>query len=434
MNYRIFPPSRMVEASVELPLSKSVSNRALVIAALTSGASAPATVANCDDTKALSDGLKRRDGSVDIGRAGTAMRFLTAFYAATPGTDVTLTGDARMQERPIGPLVDALRHLGADIAYCEREGFPPLQIKGRTLPGKSVDIDGSVSSQFISALLLIAPALENGLTINLGDEDPVSLPYIDMTLAMMRRAGVEATRQGSRISVAPGAYVKTDLPTETDWSSAGYIYEVEALSSGFLTLTPPLDPDSIQGDRVAAKLFADLGVVTEFEGEEPDSTDLLASPDISPRMTIDLSDTPDLVPTLAVTCVMLRVPFRFSGLKTLRLKETDRVAALQTEMLKLGATITYGEEAPDTLAWNGVLMPVKELPQFATYADHRMAMALAPVAMYVPGIVVEDAEVVSKSFPAYWDMLRRIGFRLYDAEIPIEEVVRLEEEALADDE
>lgn len=406
----------------------------MMIAALTAGGQQPTRLAVCDDTSAMALGLATREGTVDIGRAGAAMRFLTAFYAVTPGTDVLLTGDDRMQHRPIGQLVDALLHLGADISYAGQEGYPPIRVKGRELAGGSLSLPTHTSSQFASALLLTAPAMSGGLTLNLGDEEPVSRSYIDMTIAMMKQAGINVARSDNEIKVAPGSYSNAQLPAETDWTAASYWFEVEALSSGFITLEPPLDSQSIQGDRAAARLFAELGARIEYEGEEPDTSDLLATPDISPRLVADLTNNPDLAITLVVTCVLLRVPFRLSGLRSLRFKEADRIEALQKELLKIGATVDYGQDGPDTLSWEGQIMPVREMPRFDSHGDHRMAMAFAPVALYIPGIIVDDVEVVAKSYPQYWEQLRRAGFRLYDASLPVDEILRLEAAAQADSE
>lgn len=427
MDYRIFPPDELIEARVALPLSKSMSNRALAIAALTPGAKAPDSVAQCLDTRAMADAIARTEGTVDVGAAGTAMRFMTAVYAATPGTDVTLDGSERMRRRPIAPLVDALRLCGADISYLSDEGFPPLRIRGRRLKGGDVTVDAGISSQFVSALLMAAPVMEHGLKLTLRGE-PVSEPYVDMTLAMMRRAGADACRTApGEITVEPVPYSPVSLDVEPDWSAAAFWYEIQALSSGWISLDR-LDPHSVQGDSAAARIFGELGVVTEFEGEVPAFTDLSASPDVSPRLILDMTDTPDLVQAVVVTCVLLRVPFRLTGLRTLRIKETDRIDALVTELARIGADLTV-EAGGDVLWWEGRQHPVAELPAFSTYDDHRMAMALAPVSLYLPGIVVRDVEVVDKSYPRFWEQLEVAGFRLVDASIPLDRLQPDEEGA-----
>ena len=412
MNYRIFPPDGLPECSINLPLSKSMSARALIINALQLHPAERLEVAQCADTEAMLRGLASRSGDVNIDNAGTAMRFLTAYYAITQGSDVLLDGGERMRQRPIGPLVEALRACGADIQYAGNEGFPPLAIKGRALAGGEVSIDATVSSQFISALMMIAPYMDNGLTIRLIGE-PASRPYILMTAAMMEIAGasVEITPDG--IVVAPTQYSRPIESVEPDWSAAGFWYEIEALTSGFITLAG-LRGDSVQGDRATADIFRDLSVETEFTEE---GAELCASPELSPRLQLDLDGTPDLVPALVVTCVMMRLPFRFAGLDALPIKECNRIEALMNEMLKLGAVLEL--EGRGIMSWDGVLRPVRELPRFATYEDHRMAMALAPIAAYLPGIVVCDIEAVGKSYPSFWEDMRQAGFIVQDENDPI---------------
>jgi 3-phosphoshikimate 1-carboxyvinyltransferase len=411
MNYRIFPPDELIEATITLPLSKSMSNRALIISALTPGAHSPEEIAVCDDTAVMTAALDSDEPAVNVGAAGTAMRFLTAYFAALSGRKVTLGGNERMCHRPIGPLVDALRSCGASISYLGEEGFPPLEIEGRKLTGGELTVRADVSSQYISALLMVAPTMDRGLTVRLEGEAS-SLPYIDLTLGMMNRAGAEAERERETITVKPGSYAPVDWEIEADWSAATFWYEIEAITSGFVSLRG-LCEDSLQPDRRVADIFSSLGVNTEFEGEEAGVTDLLASPELSPRLNIDLSDTPDAAQAIAVTCSMIGIPFRLSGLSSLKIKETDRLQAISTELEKVGVTL---ERIGDhTLVWDGRRHPIIELPVFDTYDDHRMAMALAPASVYLPGIVVRDIEVVSKSYPGYWDGLREAGFRLEDA-------------------
>ena len=412
MNYRIFPPDELIEATITLPLSKSMSNRALIISALTPGANRPEEIAVCDDTAVMTAALDSDEPAVNVGAAGTAMRFLTAYFAALPGRKVTLGGNERMSQRPIGPLVDALRSCGASISYLGEEGFPPLEIEGRKLTGGELTVRADVSSQYISALLMVAPTMDRGLTVRLEGEAS-SLPYIDLTLGMMNHAGAEAERERETITVKPGSYAPVDWEIEADWSAATFWYEIEAITSGFVSLRG-LCEDSLQPDRRVADIFSSLGVNTEFEGEEAGVTDLLASPELSPRLNIDLSDTPDAAQAIAVTCAMIGIPFRLSGLSSLKIKETDRLQAISTELEKVGVTLE--RIGGHTLVWDGRRHPIIELPVFDTYDDHRMAMALAPASVYLPGIVVRDIEVVSKSYPGYWDGLREAGFRLEDAD------------------
>lgn len=411
MDFRIFPPEEVIETHVALPLSKSMSNRALAIAALTPGGVAAERMADCADTRAMAAAISQAEGRIDIGAAGTAMRFLTAVMASTPGRNVTIDGSERMRHRPIGPLVEALRECGAQITYLAGEGFPPLQIEGSGLRGGEVTMDASTSSQFVSALLMAAPTMERGLRLTLAGET-VSEPYIDMTIGMMRRAGASVTRDGNVITVDSGSYRPVAQEIEADWSAASYWYEIQALSSGFISLDR-LAKESLQGDRACAEIFSHFGVVTDFDGEGG-MTDLTASPDMTPRLHLDMSATPDLVQTVVVTCCLLGVPFRLTGLSTLRIKETDRIGALCREMLKIGVALSV--EGDDEMWWEGARVAVTELPVFDTYDDHRMAMALAPAALFIPGIVVRDTEVVDKSYPGYWDDLRAAGFTLEEAE------------------
>lgn len=415
MNYRIFPPDGLPEASVTMPLSKSVSNRALIISALTENAAPLAELADCTDTAALQRALEADatgGATIDVGDAGTAMRFLTAYFAARPGCEVTLQGSERMHERPIGQLVDALRGFGAKIDYLGREGFPPLAIKGARLTGGEMTIDATVSSQFVSALLMVAPVMTNGLRLTLVGE-PASLPYIDLTLSMMAAAGAEAEREHDIVTVAARPYAPVTLRAEGDWSAATFWFEIEALTSGFMTLES-LQADSRQPDRRALELFGELGAVGEPSEETENAVELCGSPDVAPRFSADLSATPDMAPALAVTCAMIGVPFRLTGLQSLRIKETDRLEALTTELRKIGAlTETEGDH---TLSWDGRCHPILERPEFDTYGDHRMAMALAPVGAYIPGVVVRDIEVVGKSYPRFWDDMRAAGFTVVDAD------------------
>ena len=418
MNLRIFPPEGFLETRLSLPLSKSMSARALIINALTPGAAPLTRVAECDDTDAMLAAL-RGDAdagghrTINVGAAGTTMRFLTAYYGAIPGSDVTLDGSERMRQRPIGILVDALRTLGADIRYEGAEGYPPLRIRGCRLKGGDLELDATVSSQYISALLMTAPVMEQGLRLTLLGEI-ASRPYILMTLKMMRDYGVDGELYVNTVTVPAGGYtVPASLrEIEGDWSAAAAWYEIVALSAGAVTIDNLTD-DSCQGDRRLADLYSRLGVDTEWEGENG-GTDLIANPDADARATIDFSECPDLAQYVTVTCVMLGIPFHFTGLHTLAIKETDRVAALCRELAKTG--VMLNATVPGTLSWDGRRVPIMEMPVFDTYADHRMAMSLAPVALYIPGIIINDVEVVSKSYPQYWEDLRAAGFTLVDAD------------------
>ncbi len=404
----------MLEANVALPLSKSISNRALIINALTAGAKPLAEVAKCDDTDVMLAALSSDGDSINIGAAGTAMRFLTAHFATQQGRSVTLDGSERMRQRPITALVDALRQCGADIEYAGEEGFPPLRITGKQLQGGEISLPASISSQYISALLMTAPAMADGLTLTLEGEI-ISRPYIMMTLSMMRQWGVESEFDGNVITIKQQQYKPTDFKVEADWSAASYWYELAALSSGDVTLQG-LEEQSLQGDSAIASMFEGLGIISEFTD---DGLSLEPSPDFSPRLNLDLSDNPDVAQTIVVTAYLLGIPFRITGLSTLKIKETDRLEALKKEMFKLGAVLEI--EQNSVLSWDGERHQVYEMPVIDTYNDHRMAMAFAPVALFVPGIFINNIEVVSKSYPDYWKHLQDAGFRFADADAEMTE-------------
>ncbi len=341
----------------------------------------------------------------DIGHAGTAMRFLTAFYSCRE-CRVTMTGSDRMKERPIAALVDALRALGAEIDYLENKGCPPLDIRGTRLAGGEIDIAGNISSQFISALLMIAPSFEHGLVLHLIG-DVVSSSYIYMTLELMRQHGAEVDWTGDTISIAPGKFSKAGYSVESDWSAASYWYAM-MLSPGTERITLSyLEEKSLQGDSDLVNIFDRLGIRTRFGGKSC----LLekAEADHSLLFEYDFTNSPDLVQSMAVILCLASVPFKFSGTQTLRIKETDRISALQNELKKLGF-ILKSDAAGSFLAWNGDrCKPVKDAV-ISTYHDHRMAMAFAPVALFFDEIRIADPLVVSKSYPGFWDDLKDAGF------------------------
>lgn len=421
MNVRVYPPDEIIEATIDLPLSKSISNRALIMNALTSGIPSLGAVAKCDDTDTMvaAIGLPLSLISaapaypVNVGLAGTAMRFLTGYFAALEGAHVELDGNDRMRQRPIGALVDALRQCGADIQYAGQEGYPPLLIRGKKLHGGKVEMDATISSQFISALLMVAPTFSSPLQLELKGEIS-SLPYLRMTLEMMQQRGIKAELSGNVATVEPGHYMNADREVERDWSAASYWYEIAAMSAGWITL-PGLLKKSLQGDSALVDIFQKLGIISEFDTDEmPHGVVLNPSPELHSRLEINLSDTPDLAQTLAVTCCMLGVPFRFEGLASLRIKETDRLQALANELAKLSFDLTI--ERDSILCWEtNQRHPVQAVGPIETYGDHRMAMAFAPVALFVPGLQITGAECVSKSYPGYWDDLRKAGFKVEDA-------------------
>lgn len=414
MQFVVSAPSSL-QASIQLPASKSISNRALIIHALSRGNSLPTNLSDCDDTQVMIRALAAAPGAeIDILAAGTAMRFLTAYLSVTPGTHV-ITGTQRMRQRPIRILVDALRRLGADITYVGEEGFPPLRINGRPLQGAEIELAGNVSSQYISALLMIGAVLPGGLKLKLAG-DIVSRPYIDLTLRLMHDFGAHACWLGEDcILVQPDGYRDVPFTVESDWSAASYWYQMVALSGQASAEAPipacvqlkGLFAHSYQGDSRGADLFARLGVHTEFT-----DSGVCLTRQVAPvrHLNANLVDIPDLAQTFVVTCCLLDIPFRFTGLQSLKIKETDRIAALQTELRKLGYVLH--DEQDSILSWDGERCPAEPFPVIATYEDHRMAMAFAPASLVLPHIRIADPHVVSKSYPGYWDGLRLAGFRV----------------------
>lgn len=409
--YRILPPSEMIDTAITLPLSKSESARTLVMDAI-AGLPLTEAVADCDDIAALRIALTTADQDINIGASGLALRLLTALFAATPGRRVRLDGSERLRQRPLTPLVDALRTLGADIEYAGDEGHAPVVINGRKLQGGTITVDATISSQFISALMLIAPSMPDGLSVKF-DGIPVSTAYLRMTATMMeaRDIAVDITPDG--VSVKAGNYSAAPADAvSADWTAASYWYTISALSSGWIAL-PGLSLPSAQGDSAITEIGERLGVVTDTADTDdyPDlpqgTLQLMPSPEVFSRLDIDATDCPDLVQTLVVTAIMLGIPFQIAGVSTLHDKETDRVQALINECLKFGCIL---EEERGSLIWDGRRLPLKELPVVDTYNDHRMAMAFAPAAIFVPGVTVRNPEVVTKSYPRYWQDLEKAGF------------------------
>lgn len=410
MKVHLSPPEELrLSASVAVTGSKSESNRLLLLKALYPGI-AIENLSNSDDAVVMERGLQIREGVVDIHHAGTAMRFLTAFFATSEGRKVTLTGSARMKERPISILVDALRQLGADITYQGNTGYPPLQIKGKKISDAKVQLPANVSSQYISALLLVAAGMEHGLELELTGKI-TSLPYIKMTLGLLERVGIESRVDGQNISVYP----KTDrvagtMVVESDWSSASYFYAIAALAApGTEIGLTSYRRDSLQGDSVLSTIYRDFGVATHFEG----NSIILRKTDkqINPLLSYNLADAPDLAQTIAVTCFGLGVGCDLSGLHTLKIKETDRLLALETELGKLGASLSVTDQSLHLKAGGSV----KQGVAIDTYNDHRMAMAFAPMALKT-SLTINDAEVVSKSYPDYWRDLKSLGILLQEGE------------------
>ena len=397
MQIKVTAPAK-IHTTIQLPSSKSISNRALIINALGNGTHHPENLSDCDDTRVMIRALNDDKETIDIMAAGTAMRFLTAYLSVTPGTRI-ITGTERMQQRPIQVLVNALRELGADIEYVANDGFPPLRITGRELRKDTISLPGNVSSQYISALLMIAPVLTNGLTIRLTG-DIISRPYINLTLQLMNDFGVRAEwTDDHRLKVEPQAYHSTPFYVESDWSAASYWYQIVALSKEAEVTLPGLFKDSYQGDSQVAGIFRSLGVETIYK----DKTVILKKNGKSvERLDYDFINQPDLAQTFVVTCALLNIPFRFSGLQSLKIKETDRMAALITEMRKLGYILH--ETDGSVLSWEGERCTTEEHPAIDTYEDHRMAMAFSLLGLRTDGIIIDDPLCCKKTFENYFEL------------------------------
>ena len=400
--------------TVDLPASKSISNRALIIHALSGGSTLPENLSDCDDTSVIIEALRTMPEEINIKAAGTAMRFMTAYLSVTPGTHI-LTGTERMKHRPIGILVDALRTLGANIEYIGEEGYPPLRITGSTLKGGLLEIHGNVSSQYISALLMIGPMLKDGLTLRLLDHI-ISRPYIDLTLWMMGEFGAEAEwTSADTITVNPKPYKSRDYFIENDWSGASYWYEILALNDdpeSEIRLTGLMD-GSKQGDSITRYIFSLLGVKTKLQSKKagiPQTITLKKNGHCVPKLEYDFVNCPDLAQTFVVACAAMNIPFHFTGLSTLKIKETDRIEALKTEMRKLGYVVKDIDGSE--LLWDGERCEPSLEQGIDTYEDHRMALAFAPYAMKHNGLVINNPQVVTKSYPHYWDHLRQAGFKV----------------------
>lgn len=397
------------QSAVAISGSKSETNRLLLLQALYNNISLD-NVSNSDDSEVMTKALVSDDNLKDIHHAGTAMRFLTAYFATQLGKDVVLTGSSRMKERPISILVDALRQLGAVIEYTENEGFPPLKITGQKITQNKVTMPANVSSQYISALLLIAPKLENGLELTLEGEI-TSIPYIKMTLALLNEIGVETSFMKNIITVAPKPSTENNqlLTVESDWSSASYWYSIIALSEiGTEVTLSSYKQNSLQGDSALAVIYKDFGVETVFENTK--ITLRKINHKQLPTIEYDLNNCPDIAQTIAVTCFGLGVGCHLTGLHTLKIKETDRLEALKAELEKLGASIVVSNDTL-TLEMGGV---INNEVAIKTYQDHRMAMAFAPLALRT-NIIIEEAGVVSKSYPDFWKDLKNVGFKMSEA-------------------
>ena len=411
--YKITAPKRL-SATITLPASKSISNRALIIYALSGGRMLPQNLSDCDDTDVIIKALRYMPEEINIKAAGTAMRFMTAYLSVMRGTHV-ITGTERMKHRPIGILVDALRSLGAEISYVGEEGYPPLRITGNRLKGGALEIAGNMSSQYISALLMIGPVLEKGLELKLTG-DIISRPYIDLTLWMMGEFGADAEwTSNDTITVRPTPYVSREYFIENDWSGASYWYEMMALtndSDAEIKLTG-LKDGSKQGDSVARYIFSLLGVKTVFESKKstkPQTVTIKSNGRCVPKLEYDFVNSPDLAQTFVVTCAAKGIPFHFKGLSTLKIKETDRIEAMKKEMRKLGYVIEDRNNCE--LLWDGKTCVPQLEKGIDTYEDHRMALAFAPYVLKSGSLIINNPKVVTKSYPHFWKNLQEAGFAI----------------------
>lgn len=401
--YHIKAPQQL-GGQIDLPTSKSISNRLLILSALSGSQYLPDNLSDSDDTRVMIEAMNSDLSHVDVGAAGTSMRFLTAFLSTRDGVH-EITGSERMKKRPIALLVDALRLLGAEIEYLGETGFPPLRIKGGQVSGGHITLPGGVSSQYISALMMIGPTLKGGLRIKL-EGDIVSLPYILMTKKLMELFGAEVARTGGVIAIKEKPYAYRQMRVEADWSAASYWYSMAALRPGTSFFLAGLNEKSTQGDSEVAHIAEPLGVRTEYTERGVSITSVVEH---VAEYSYNFVNQPDLAQTFVVLCCLMGVRFNFTGLQSLRIKETDRIAALVAETRKLGYAIeAIGDEG---IRWDGTRCATSAEP-IATYKDHRMAMAFAPAALVTEGVSIAEPSVVTKSYPAFWDHLRGTGFSI----------------------
>jgi 3-phosphoshikimate 1-carboxyvinyltransferase len=402
MNLLLKTSQANLQGQIAVTGSKSETNRLLLLQALFPNISL-ANTSNSDDSEVMQKALVGNEEIVDIHHAGTAMRFLTAYFAVKEGREVVMTGSSRMQERPIKILVEALAQLGVEISYLKDEGYPPIRIKGKKITASKVTLAANVSSQYISALLLVAPKLENGLELTLEGEI-TSIPYIKMTLALLNDLEIKTSFEGNVIKVYPKAEVTAkEMVVESDWSSASYFFSLVALADTASITLSSYKENSLQGDSALVSLYEKMGVQTTFQDNK---MTLVKQPDFKfETVNFELNNTPDIAQTIVVTCLGLGIGCHLTGLHTLKIKETDRLEALRIELTKLGANISVTNDSLTLIATNEINSNIK----IATYNDHRMAMAFAPLALKVP-IIIEDAGVVSKSYPDFWKDLTNLGF------------------------
>ncbi|MDN3674946.1 3-phosphoshikimate 1-carboxyvinyltransferase [Flavobacterium branchiarum] len=402
MNLLLKTSQANLQGQIAVTGSKSETNRLLLLQALFPNISL-ANTSNSDDSEVMQKALVGNEEIVDIHHAGTAMRFLTAYFAVNEGREVVMTGSSRMQERPIKILVEALAQLGVEISYLKDEGYPPIRIKGKKITASKVTLAANVSSQYISALLLVAPKLENGLELTLEGEI-TSMPYIKMTLALLNDLEIQTSFEGNVIKVYPKSEVTAkEMVVESDWSSASYFFSLVALADTASITLSSYKENSLQGDAALTSIYEKMGVQTTFHDNK---MTLVKQADFKfETVNFELNNTPDIAQTIVVTCLGLGIGCHLTGLHTLKIKETDRLEALRIELTKLGANISVTNDSLTLIATNEINPNIK----IATYNDHRMAMAFAPLALKVP-IIIEEAGVVSKSYPDFWKDLINLGF------------------------
>ncbi|BAX80542.1 3-phosphoshikimate 1-carboxyvinyltransferase [Labilibaculum antarcticum] len=403
MQYSISKKNNLLEGRIVLPASKSISNRVQIINALSYNFEPIKNLSDCDDSMAMHSILNSNTNNFDVGHAGTTMRFLTAYLSKIVGEWI-VTGSPRMQERPIGVLVDALNSIGAQITYLEKDGYPPLKIFGSNLTGEEVELKGNTSSQYITALLLIAPTLEKGLRIKLTGKI-VSRSYIEMTLNIMEEFGIKSEFKGQEIFVDNQAYQRIPYMVEGDWSGASYWFSFMALADEGKLYLDGVKRHSFQGDSGLIPVFEKLGVKTQFSKRGMFIEKMATN---CTKLKFDFNQMPDLAQTFAVCACLKDIPFHFTGLETLKIKETDRIFALITELGKLGYVLN--EPAEGELAWEGERKAEEENIVIDTYHDHRMALAFAPIALARPNVVIDSPDVVKKSYPNFWEQLKELGF------------------------
>lgn len=405
MKYLLIPPTTL-QGTVVLPTSKSISNRVLIINALAESDMPIEGVSDCDDTRVMLNVLQSNDTAFDVGAAGTSMRFLTAFLSKIVGK-WEITGSERMKNRPIKLLVDALNELGAKIEYIEKEGYPPLRIYGSALQGGRIEMQGNVSSQYISALLMLAPTMQQGLRLVL-QGDIISVPYIQMTIKIMEQFGIQSYWKDNEIYIPNQAYTPVPFVVEGDWSAASYWYEMLALAPQGEIELKGLYKDSVQGDAAIATIFEHIGVKTKFTKQ---GVILSKKAPKKGKLVYNFVNQPDLAQTCVVCCCLLGIPFYFSGLQSLKIKETDRIYALVTELKKLGYVVHQKDNS--ILEFNNERCDVATEQSIDTYDDHRMAMAFAPACIKVGEISINEPHVVTKSYPNFWVDLQSLGFTLH---------------------